>query len=495
MPDERAEFGGVLKSAAALAAGRQLGALALMGAVVALPMLSDRRVVDDFLWVYFASLFLTSILNLGLERVAAPLVGRAPEAPLGATIRPVLLARAASVPVTVLALWVLFAVVGVSLPGAAWAFSLLWVVAVQVQGVAFAALRAGQRPGLEPVVGLASRLVEALVLLVLAAGGAGVIGLVAAMAAVETVVAVLAVRALGPIPARGGAPVGGLPWRTLGLYTGVEVVGFAYLRVDVILVGVLLGAGPGATYSLVYRVVDALTGLATPVLLLLFPYAARRFSAGHRLTQVRERALRLVPAGAAVAATAAVLGVALVAAAVPRFEEGLVALRLLLVSVPLYFASAIELHLRSAEDRNREVLAIGAGVLAANVALNLVLIPWRGLEGAAWALIVTETLQVLAIMATARSREPDRSVTRWGAVTLGYAAALLVAVLLVNAGAALAGALVAAGLVAAAAGVLLPAGVRVLVPPACTEPALRSGTEPALRSGTEPALRSGTEPA
>jgi O-antigen/teichoic acid export membrane protein len=463
MPDERAEFGGVLKSAAALAVGRQLGALALMGAVVALPRLSERGVVDDFLWVYFASLFLSSILNLGLERVTAPLVARAPEAPLGATMRPILLARAASVPVTVAALWILFAVVGVHLPSPAWALSLVWVISVQAQGVAFAGLRAGQKPGLEPVLGLTSRLVEAVVLVALAAGGMGVTGLVAAMAAVETVTAVLAVRALGPAPAGARTPVAGLPWRTLGLYTGVEVVGFAYLRVDVVLVGILLGAGPGATYSLVYRVVDALTGLATPVLLLLFPYAARKFSGGHRLTDVRERALRLVPAGAAVAATLAVFAVALLTAAVPRFEEGLAPLRLLLVSVPLYFANAIELHLRSAEDRNREVLTIGAGVLALNVVLNLVLIPWQGLEGAAWALVVTETVQAVAIVATAGREDTGRPVSRWGAVTLGYAAALLVAVLLVNAGAALAGTLVAVGLVVAAGRTLFVAARRVRV--------------------------------
>ena len=40
-------------------------------------------------------------------------------------------------------------------------------------------------------------------------------------------------------------------------YTGVELVAFSYLRVDTVLVGSIVGASPGATYSLVYRVVDA----------------------------------------------------------------------------------------------------------------------------------------------------------------------------------------------------------------------------------------------
>ncbi len=465
MPDEGAEFGGVLRSAAALAVARQLGALALMGAVVALPRLSERGVVDDFLWVYFASLFLTSILDLGLERVAAPLVARARWAPLGATLRPLLVVRAASAPVTLAALAVLFAVVGVDLPAPAWALSFVWVVAVQVQGVVFAGLRAGEKPRLEPVLGLTTRLVEAVALVALAAGGAGVTGLVAAMALVESVGAVVALRALGPRPVLASASVTALPWRTLAVYTGVEVLALAYLRVDVVLVGALVGSGPGATYALVYRVIDALVGLATPVLLLLFPYAARKVWAGHRLTDVRERALRLLPAGAAVAAAVTVFAVAPIAAAVPRFGEGLEAVRLLLVSVPLYFANAIELHLRSAEDRNGEVLAIGAGVLGVNVALNLVLIPLLGLEGAAWALIVTEVLQLLAIVVWAGKKGADRSVTRWGAVALAYAAALALAVLLVNAGAAPAGALVALMVTAVAVRTALSTDLRVLVRP------------------------------
>lgn len=426
------DLSSLFRSAGVLGAGRQVGSLVFMGSVLLLPRLAARPVVDDFIWAYFAALFLSSILNLGLERVVGPAVAQRKGAALGATLRPVLSARLYTAPATAVALWILYRFVGVTMPAGAWAFSLLWVVAVQVQGVAFAGLRAGDRPRLEPRLALISRLVESVLLLGLAAGGASVTALVASVAVVETVTAMLAVRALGPVVVRPGDEVGPLPWKTLSMYAGVELLAFAYLRVDMALVGNLLGPGVGATYGLMYRVIDALTGLGTPVLLLLYPYASRLVFDGRSLLELRERVFRIVPAAAVLVALAVLASTPLVAVLVPRLGEGVDALRLLLVAVPLSLVSAVELHLRSAEGRNAGVLAIGAGVLTANVVLNLYLVPRHGLEGAAWALLVTETLQLVAIMVLYPTE--GGTVRRWGIVTLGMSALLTAVALLVNAG-------------------------------------------------------------
>lgn len=440
-----ADFTELLRSAGLLAFGRQVGSVVFMGAVLALPALASRPVVDDFIWAYFASLFLSSILNLGLERAVGPAVARGDSSPLSSVLRPILRARLYTTPLTGGALWILFRFVGVRLEAAAWALTLVWVVAIQVHGVAFAGLRARGRPRVEPAAALASRVAEAAAVLVLGAAGAGITVLVGAMALVEALVAVVAVRRLGPTRTPIVAPVPPLPWRTISGYAVVELLAFAYLRVDMALVGNLLGPGPGATYGLVYRVIDALTGLATPVLLLLFPYAARLVVTGEGLWRIRERALRLLPAAAVLLTVLALFGAAPVAAAVSRFGEGLASLRILLIAVPMYFVNAIELHLRSAEDRNGEVVAIGTLVLVLNVALNLVLIPRFGLNGAAWALTATETAQLVLVMLVAHSS--PTLVRRWGTIVIGYAGILSLVAVLLNAHHVIAGAVLSLCLV------------------------------------------------
>lgn len=440
-------MGHLLRSAAVLGAGRQVGSLALMGTVLVLPAVAERGVVDDFIWAYFASLFLSSILNLGLERVVAPTVARSGGAMLRSVLQPVLCVRLYTFPVSMAALWALYRFVDVRLPMAAWAFSLAWVLAIQVQGVAFAGLRAVARYRFEPATALVSRLVEAAAVLALAAAGASVTALIGAVACVEVAVALVAVRGLGKedecAPSTVRHPA--LPWRTISVYALVELLAFAYLRVDMALVGHILGPGPGATYGLVYRVIDALTGLATPVLLILFPFAARAVAVGDGLLALRDRALRLLPGAAVVLSVAAVFFAALLAEAVPRFGEGLSALRILLIAVPLYFLSAIELHLRSAENRNAGVLTIGALVLMLNVALNIVLLPRYGLNGAAWAVCLSEAVQVVAIMF---SGGPGQAVVRRrGAAVLGYAAGLVVVAVLMDQGRVVPGALTGLALI------------------------------------------------
>ena len=49
---------------------RQLSGLVFVAAVLALPTLTSRSISTDFVWSYFAMLTLTSLLGLGLERLA-----------------------------------------------------------------------------------------------------------------------------------------------------------------------------------------------------------------------------------------------------------------------------------------------------------------------------------------------------------------------------------------------------------------------------------------
>jgi Na+-driven multidrug efflux pump len=146
-----------------------------------------------------------------------------------------------------------------------------------------------------------------------------------------------------------------------------------------------------------------------------------------------------------------------VAHAVPQFDEGLATLRLLIVSVPLFFFSATELHLRSAEGRNGQVLRLGFATLCVNVALNLWWIHVFGLTGAAWALIAAETLQVVVLATVLRERGTP---LQPALVVLGGSAMILASAVLLNAGYGGAGAVLLIALVGVLTASLAPEMLR-----------------------------------
>lgn len=412
---------GLVRGGVTLLVGRQSGALVFTGALVLLARFADRPVFDAFMWAYTAELLVSSILNLGLERLTANRVGIT--GALG-ELPAVLAARLASLPLTAAAVVGLVAFVQVDLPVTAIALTIIWTAAVQVQGVLFAALRGMGRPKAEASLALGLRALQAVGLLTTAAQGGSVVALIAVVAAPEVLLAaVLLLRV--PTTAKVASPRV-LPLRLLGSYTLIEVLAFAYLRVDVLVIGRLLGVGPGATYVLAYRVLDGLTALLTPFLLYLFPVASRAAQDRDGVRGLREALLGWGPVLATAVAAPGIVAVVALPVLTERFVEASPVLRVLLVTLPLYAFSALELHLRSAEGRNRSPIAIGATLLVLNVGLNIVLVPRFGIIAAAWVLVACELLQAFILSIAIR-----RSAALHGAVLRG---ALAVALLALGAG-------------------------------------------------------------
>lgn len=392
------------RAGALLLAGRQLGTAIFLGAVLFLPRLTATGIVEGFIWSSFIVLFVSSVLNLGLERATAIVIGgQHTQRPGGAgAFRSLLTTRLLSLPVTLIAVVLVNAIAGADLSPVTLLWTTVWTAAVQVQGVVFAAHRALCLRTHEPVAAFTGRVVQAGLLVTLADAGADLAVMVAGMALVDAVVAVLAVRSVRVPNAASTHWRMSLDWADLRIFTLLELVGFAYLRADALLVARLVDSSAGATYNLMYRIVDAATGLATPFILVLFPAAAGLVASGVGVSAVRRRAARTAPAAGVVVAVGVLLASVVLIDFVPALREAAPALHVLLAAIPLYFFSAFELHLRSAEGRNAPILALSGTVLAVNVLLNLWLIPVYGLRGAGTALLLTECLQAAWILLTGR---------------------------------------------------------------------------------------------
>lgn len=416
MAEDRLEPG-LLRGGFSLLVGRQSGALLFTGSLVLLARLADRPVFEAFVWAYTTELLVSSILNLGLERLTANRVGMTR---VTTEVPAILAARLLSLPLTAVAVAGLLAFVRIELPLAAVGLTVIWTAAVQVQGVLFAALRSMGHPKTEAALAMGLRCVQAVALLVAAAGSGSATVLIAVVALPEVLMA-LGLVLRGPMTSSIAWP-SALPMRLLGTYALIEVLGFAYLRVDALVIGRLLGAGPGATYVLAYRILDGLTALLTPFLLYLFPAASRMAQRTDGLRTLRRSLLGWAPVVAIVISIPVFLGSGLLSVLSGPFAEAGPVLLVLLVTLPLYAFSAIELHLRSAEGRNRLPIAIGAGLIALNIILNVVLVPRWGIVAAAWTLVACELLQAMVLVGSGVWSRADRFALGCGIVAVAFVA-------------------------------------------------------------------------
>ena len=360
-------------------------------------------------------LTLTSLLGLGLERLAATVAGARGDAPLGAALAPVLVVRIVTAPLAAVGLWAVLTFVGVHLSAAAWWATMLWIVAGVMGPVLFGGLRAAGNSNIEPAVMLSVRAAQAIVLATLAVAGAGTAVLVLAVALLECAGIVVAAAAVGPVRAAttssGGGAGGGIGgWRRLPLrqafaLAGIDVVGLLNLRADLLLVGHMLGATLGATYGLLYRAVDGFNGVVGSAGLWLYAESANERDGGTDPAGLRARSLALLPRLGLALAVVVVLAAGAAGILVPRLASETDTLRILAAAFPLLTVNAVELHVRSGRGRNREVLAVNSITLAINLPLSIGLISAFGLPGAAAALAISELVQATLLWCSASGAE------------------------------------------------------------------------------------------
>ena len=162
-----------------------------------------------------------------------------------------------------------------------------------------------------------------------------------------------------------------------------NVLGFLTLRLDLVIVGVLLGPTAAGLYFVAARVSEVVTQLANSTASLLFPIVA----AADESSTAAFTALAVRRVTAAVAVSASILGVASIPLLPlvfgPEFGPALPSLGLLLVAaIPLAIARILAGDLKG-RGRPGLVSAAASLGLAILVAGDFLLLPVLGIEGAA----------------------------------------------------------------------------------------------------------------
>jgi O-antigen/teichoic acid export membrane protein len=211
-----------------------------------------------------------------------------------------------------------------------------------------------------------------------------------------------------------------------------------YFRLDVMILARLKPADDVGQYGAGYRFLEAFTVVPTMIMSVLAPVLARSFVEGAAVLQRRYGlAMHLVSVVAIGVSVGGAMTAWRVLPALPGFGEydgGGVALSILSPAAGLILVGTIVQGALIAGHRQQRLLRISAAGLAANVALNLALIPSYSYIGAAIATTATEVLLVALSIREVRRRLSLRwPVTRmWpvvaAAVAMAAATALTYAV-------------------------------------------------------------------
>ena len=224
-------------------------------------------------------------------------------------------------------------------------------------------------------------------------------------------------------------------WRTilrraaaLALALGLAQV---YLRIDALLLAFLRPEYEVGVYGAAWKFIEVAGFVSIAVSVTALPALSRFVASGDpRLRRLTTRALDVMLAGGipiSILYVAYATDIAL-ASAGEEFPETGTALRILAPYVPMMFVGGILWSVLMAHNADRTLLKLGVAIVALNTALNLILIPPYGYQGAAVAALISEAVAIiLAAVAVRRIQGlPSLSYLR----VLAPAAAAMAAIVL-----------------------------------------------------------------
>jgi O-antigen/teichoic acid export membrane protein len=179
-------------------------------------------------------------------------------------------------------------------------------------------------------------------------------------------------------------------------FFAVTILSLVHLKVDTLLLGFLGTYADVATYEAAFKFLEVSRVAIRPFGMIFFPIAAERAAQGRwwafrRLT----RRLWLATVGLGIlVALVVVAGAAYIVPAVfgPKYDDPIPVLRVLFLSVPILYLGMLNMFLATALHLERKVVGGFLLSVIVGVALNLFAIPRWGVMGAAWIVLITESI-------------------------------------------------------------------------------------------------------
>ena len=177
---------------------------------------------------------------------------------------------------------------------------------------------------------------------------------------------------------------------------GSLVITALYWRLDVVLLSVLSTSEEVGPYGLAFKIVDVLVSLPMFMMLTLLPEFARLAEHRQRLEEIMQKAFSVMQTGAAPLLVFMVVFAPQIIETIggDDFDDSIPILQVLMLGVVISYLAAVCAQGLIALNRQKLLFWLSIIGLAANGALNAVLIPLFGGIGAAWAYVGTEFVAI-----------------------------------------------------------------------------------------------------
>ncbi len=175
---------------------------------------------------------------------------------------------------------------------------------------------------------------------------------------------------------------------------GVEVLAVIYFRVDIFMLSKMLGMKETGFYLTAYKIFEFFISLFSGYITAIFPAMSRDSS------RLRPGVLLLgaVAIFFAFSLPVAIWRVDILAFFKPEYVKAQNALLCLVPTLPLIYMNTMFAIYAVATDRIPRLFKAAIPVLGLNISLNLVLIPWLGIQGAALATLLSEVGLCLVLL-------------------------------------------------------------------------------------------------
>jgi O-antigen/teichoic acid export membrane protein len=173
----------------------------------------------------------------------------------------------------------------------------------------------------------------------------------------------------------------------------VEILALVYFRSDTFLVARMDSLAIAGIYQVAYKIFDLCISLFAGFLQAVFPRMVRdRRRASLLRILAFGVAVLLVPAGFIILARGLILG-----SIHPEYIAGSKSLVWLMLTVPLVFTTSTLANAAIAAGYVRILIVCAAGLIIANVGMNIILIPRYSINGAAFSTFACELLSVVLL--------------------------------------------------------------------------------------------------
>jgi PST family polysaccharide transporter len=176
----------------------------------------------------------------------------------------------------------------------------------------------------------------------------------------------------------------------------LTILSLIHFKIDSVMLGFMKSYSLVATYEAAYKLLESSAFLIHPVGMIFFPIFSEMVfhQRWQEIEKIFRRMLLLAGTAGSIIALIVIIFAGLIIPFVfgPKYEDSILVLQILFVYVPIRFIGSVSIILANSIHLEKKIVTITLISVIINIGLNIIVIPYYGAIGAAFATLVSGTI-------------------------------------------------------------------------------------------------------